>query len=739
MRQVLTDSLKNLQSPCKTLSSTPVATLYRFGPFRVDLVKRRLWRGGDLIPLTPKAFETLAALVTRAGAIVEKDDLLKIVWPDSFVEEATLAQNISTIRKALGDTSDTPRYIATVPRRGYQFLATVESTVEDPTNRTEAEPAIGVSALHPSRAAGLGVLSWLGWVVAFAAIVAMVVIGIRGHAQPGPAAAVVFTISPPAGTTFSTTGGLLAVSPNGRNVAFLAMSGDGISRLWLRPLDSAVERALVGTEGASQPFWSADSGFLAFYGGGKLKKIEITSGLIQTICDPPSGSVPLAGTWSSNNDLLFGVSLQGIWRVSAAGGTPVQIVRDTRQGDASGWPSFLPDGRHFLYSISSSDPERAGIYVASLDSNERVRLQATHSSAQYSSSGHLVFVKDGALVAQVFDGAGRVFGNPQPVADQVAFNLGTGRGTFSISNTGVVAYRAVTATQLMRFNRTGQTEGPIGTPGGYLQFSMSPDAARIAASRTDTATRTADIWTIEVADGTERRLTFDPSSETYPLWSPDGLRIVFKSDRLGRPGLYEKAVLGGPDQIVVSSEGAIFPQDWLSDGHLMFRRAVEPTRGELWSVAPALHAIPAPLPHFAVNETQARLSRDGRWLGYVDYDTGQSSVRVRPPRSTQVHERISIGIGREPRWRMDGKELFYLSPDRSLMSIDVDSSSTFRYSPPRRLFQTQALEPSGINGGQSYDITPDGQHFVVKVAASLSPITVVVNWPSATLAARNSK
>jgi DNA-binding winged helix-turn-helix (wHTH) protein len=246
--------------------------VYEFGPFRLDSAKRRLWRDGEIVPLTPKALETLIVLVSRAGAVVEKDELLKSVWPDTFVEEATLAQNVSTLRKALGETSETPTYISTVPRRGYRFLSNVTDGVAGSVKEAAA-PDATISAL-PITTSRSQTKSRL-WAVAVAGAVLSVIvaIGVRAiRGKPEILTPVVFTIWPPEGSRFSTSGGFMAVSPDGRHVAFVATDLEGTDRLWTRSIASPVPRPLAGAEGAFQPFWSADSKFIAFFADGKLKK-----------------------------------------------------------------------------------------------------------------------------------------------------------------------------------------------------------------------------------------------------------------------------------------------------------------------------------------------------------------------------------------------------------------------------------------------------------------------------------
>jgi DNA-binding winged helix-turn-helix (wHTH) protein/Tol biopolymer transport system component len=722
---------------------------YQFGPFRLDTTKRRLWRGDELVPLTTKAFETLLVLVMRAGAVVEKDDILKAVWPNTFVEEATLAQNISTLRKALGDTSETPTFIATVPRRGYRFLEPVTKGLErSRTPSSESPFSITGPALIGDRAPAdvntatatqqISVTSgktrerfWMALSMALTLVLLVTIdFGTMRRSSP-PAEPVAFTISPPEGHRFSTSGSFLAVSPDGRSIVFVATSAEGLDRLWIRAMGSPVEHPLAETEGASQPFWSQDSRVVGFFAGGKLKKVDVALDAVQTVCSVPEGSQPLGGTWNTSDDILFSSIRYGILRVPASGGTPTPLISKTGEQDSVLWPQFLPDGRHFLYVVGrGTRSDQAGIYMGALDSSDRTRVVAARSYAMYSPSGFLLFIQDGSLVAQPFDAVNnRVTGDPMPIADQAAFNLGSGRGTFSLSRNGVLAYRTVGDTALFWFDRAGKSLGSVGSVGPYLQFSVSPDNMRVAAARLDPQTGRSDIWIIDGTTGAERRLTFDGSRATRPVWSRDGSSIAFASARRGRQETYKKALSGnGPEERLVSSDTSVVLDDWSRDGRVLFHQWNLKPKGN-FSLLAGGDATPVRLPYLALDESSGRISPDGRWLAYVGWEIGRG-VYVRPLQSADSRWQIasSSGLEAEPRWRGDGRELFFLSSDLSLMAADIESVPAFRAGSARRLFRTQAVAPSGLTGQMAYDVTSDGQRFLVKVPASFSPITLVVNW-----------
>jgi eukaryotic-like serine/threonine-protein kinase len=578
-----------------------------------------------------------------------------------------------------------------------------------------------------------------GWIAASVIFLFSLFALARGQTHSSPPLPIAFTIAPRSGTSFSTSGSFLAISPDGRQLAFIATGADGIDRLWIRPLDSTTEHLVAGTEVALQPFWSADSRFVAFFAEGQLKKLDVARGLIDRICDVPPGGEPMAGTWNAAGDVLFAVSGRGIWRVAAGGAEPKLIIPIGPAGEYARWPYFLPDGHHYLFTLLNGEPDRAGIYVAALDSTERTRVLASRSSTGYADSGHLFFVQDGTLVAQPFDVATfKVTGKPTEIAPQLAYNVRTGRGTFSVSHGGILAYRTISDTRLTWVDRDGHALGTIGGPGAYLQFSLSANDSHVATARLDPLTGTSDIWTINIADGAEQRVTFDPSSDGYPLWSPDSSRIIFSSNRHGVWELYDRAANGvGAERQLIALRRGMWPADWLPDGRLMIEERLEGGNTGLRLVTPDGGESESMFDLGQFTVTPFRSSRDGRWLAYSSYDSGSgaNSVYVRSVTSPDGGRRIAAG--QEPRWRADGRELYYLAPDLSIMAVDVEPGADFHVGAPHLLFQTQ-MKGSGVIGQQAYDVTSTGQRFLVKMPVSLSPITVLVNWPQQLSRVENS-
>jgi Tol biopolymer transport system component len=440
---------------------------------------------------------------------------------------------------------------------------------------------------------------------------------------------------------------------------------------------------------------------------------------------------PLTGTWSEAGDILFGSVRDGIYRVPASGGTQELFVRKTPEDIAVLWPQFLPDGRHFLYVVTSRRTERAGIYAGSLDSGSARRVAATRSYAVYVPDGFLLFIQDGTLVAQPFDAATlRASGKPIPVADRVAFNVGNGRGVFGASSSGVLAFRRASAAQLVWFDRDGNRLGRVGPAGEYLHFALSPDNTHIAAARLDPRTGTSDIWIIDVADGNARRLTFEGARAAHPLWSRDGAAILFASDTSGRREIRKVVLNGQRDELVFSSKNSAIPADWSPEGNLLFYQWDHNTKQNFSLVSLGKSTAPMPLPYLGADESSGRISPDGRWLVYGTWESGWT-VYVRPLQSSEGRWQLSAPgtVEPQPQWRGDGREIYFVADDLSLMAADVNAEHAFRLGPARRLFRTTLIAPSGMTGN-AYDVTSDGRRFLLKLPVETPSISVVVEWAS---------
>ena len=520
-----------------------------------------------------------------------------------------------------------------------------------------------------------------------------------------------------------------ALSPDGRLMTFVVGSEDN-ARLWIRALDSATPYPLTGTDGAEGPFWSPDSRFIAFGAGGKLRKIAVSGGAVHTVCD---ARVVLGGTWNRDDVIVFTPNNRmPLYRVPAAGGepTPVTALDRSLGHNTHRWPHFLPDGRRFLYLARSSRPENSGIYVGSLDSTASTRVLNAESKTAYAEPGYLLFARDRELLAQPFDARTlQLKGEAVQVLEDVLYNRSDSYAWFSVADHGEMAYQtsaALPRSTLAWFNRAGRRLEPSSTLQDTEEPSLSMDGKRVAVTRWMGTSR--DIWLIDLERGNSR-VTTEPSGDLMPVWSPDGNSIVFASNRDGPSDLYRMASSGtGHAELLVKSSSVKHPSDWSLDGAVIVYESNDPkTSWDLWTVSLRSGGRTTVFLQTEFAEGHGRLSPDGRWMAYVSNESGTNEVYVRPFPPSSGKSKISAAGGTEPRWRRDGKELFYVAPDRKLMSVSVQAASTLRTSVPKALFDTHMSQ----NGEWGYDVTPDGQRFVISVPvgdATPAPISIILNW-----------
>jgi Tol biopolymer transport system component/predicted Ser/Thr protein kinase len=603
-----------------------------------------------------------------------------------------------------------------------------------------AEPPVRAAASRPA----------LAWAVAGLAILAASGLAFVHLGEPASAPPEVgrFQILPPAKTTFSNA---LLLSPDGRKVAFTT-TGEGGNLLWVRAVDTVPARVVAPWTNNPVPFWSPDSRFLAYQQDGKLKKVDVAGGPPVTLSDAPLAFA--GGAWSPDNVIVFADRAGGLMQVSAGGGIPAPLTRlDTKAGEAShALPSFLPDGRHFLYLRRSASAERTGVYVGSLDATPEQQaasiLVATTFAAVYAAApdpragttrgGFLLFVRDSTLMAQPFDPDTRTLsGEPVPIADNLG-GTAYGLAPFSASSTGTLVYRGgggvgMAQSQLTWYDRQGTVAGTVGQPGAYNSIALSPDGTRAAVERNSGAAG-SDLWLLETSkDGKAERFTFDSGSETSPVWSPDGARIVYTSNRDGGFNFYWKLSNGaGNEDLLFKSAEQKAPSDWSRDGGTLVYSSVNAS-SQIDVVTLPLEGQRKPQVFLGspFSEYHGRLSPDGRWMAYESNEAGRLEVYVQPfpPSAERAGKHLlSIGGGIEPLWRRDGKELFYLS-GRAIMAVDVDTGAVFKSGTPRKIFEGNF---GGINGGgYRWDVAADGKRFLMKAAgdaAAQEPITLILNW-----------
>ena len=587
---------------------------------------------------------------------------------------------------------------------------------------------------HPSRT-GRERIAWAAAALATAA--ALLSFVTRGPARvPIDQVSIAFEFQPPDGTAFQGSGGnaaapFPAVSPDGRSVAFqIIRSGQAV--LAIRDLASLETRLVAGSEGSVSPSWSSDSRSLVFLAAGKLKRFDIGGGPPRALTDIATQVFGM--TWNAE-DILLGNGSGTILRVSASGGPPVSLTRLAADETGHLWPDFLPDGRRFLYV---SSPSR-NLYLASLDGGESRRLFNADSKVLYS-DGYLVFLRDGTLMAQEFDAASaELRGQPQSVAAGVAFNQGTGNAAFSISDSGVLAYRSGVGrspTNLVWLDRAGKRIGQI--PGEFddRQVDLAPDDERVAVDRFESSGGTArDIWIIDSRRGTSTRWTSEPSDDCCPIWSPDGLRIVFPSLRAGQRHIYEGLVdsSGSPSPVLETPLNK-FPKDLSRDGRYLVYELNE-TNGnlrDLWILPLFGDRQPRALVSTRAEESDGRFSPDGNWLAYSSNQSGRNEVYLqRIDAEVGARLQVSVDGGYFPRWRGDGRELFYVTPDRMMATVTVELGNRPALGVPRQLFKVAISDPNLQPFTSKYDVSRDGQRFIVHELINQDEresLTVVVNW-----------
>jgi len=723
--------------------------LYEFGPFRLDVAEHLLLRDGEAVPLPPKAFDLLLVLIEHHGHLIEKDELLKAVWPGIFVEEVNLSYNVSLIRKALGEGENGQRFIETVPKRGYRFVGNVREIEESALPTTEEPPGsedIINSEPSDKPIASLAVLSErvgkrerLAWIVSGVFALAAMISTIGYFRQsPVEVRSIRAFIPPPENARFHFSGkfsGPVVVSPNGRYLAFVASTPDGKSLIWVRPLNALKAQPLAGTEGGYNPFWSPDGQWLGFFSGTMLKKIKVSGGPIFKLCD--LDATANVGTWGSGEVIIFAINYSGpLYRVSASGGVPSAATKlDESKSEVNHqFPYFLPDGRHFLYLATQglgADKMSAGIFVASLDNQVRKLLLPNSSNIAYG-SGYLLFNQNKALMAQPFDVKRlELTGDAFPIVDQIGPN--STRAVFSVSENGVLVYQAdiaVAGLQLVWFDRKGKRLGVLGDQLSYGGADLSPDGKKVAVAIMDTQLDRHDIWIYDVAHGSRTRFTLDSAPGVVPLWSPDGSRIIYCSNRKGPLDLYQKAANGaGSEEVLLESNLTKFPTSWSRDGRyvLYFTSGDPKTKVDIWVLPMFGERKPYPFLHKETMEYHGEFSPDGRWVAYVSDESGEHEVYVTPFPGPGGNQQVSIAGGGTPRWRGDGKELFYLAADNKLMAAEVNiKGSALEIGAVRPLFETHtALQ------GRDYDVSADGQRFLVNTLVEekgSSPLNLVVNW-----------
>jgi eukaryotic-like serine/threonine-protein kinase len=556
-----------------------------------------------------------------------------------------------------------------------------------------------------------------------------------------------FAVLPPGGGVFSGQWGAtvpvpqFALSPNGRFLVFAAATAGGRPTLWLRKIDELQARALPGTENPSYPFWSFDGRSVGFFSGGKLKRILVEGGIVQDVADVLD---PQGGTWGPDGTILFGTAGSNIYRVSSTNGTVTSAteLNTLRDEGSHRWPHFLPDGHHFLFTVRSGLAEQRGVYVGSLDGKtKKLLVMSVVSNCLYVTPGYLLYFDNGTLLGQTFD-VNRLELTGRPFAIENIGLSSAGYGAVTATDSGMLAYAnsILQNGRLMWFDRGGRSVGSIPMePGDYADFRLSPDEKRLIASLVDVKSGAPDMWQADLTRLSTSRFTYGPLINASAVWSPDGDQVIFRTNRKGLIELYRKAAAGGGNEEPVLDEAAsraagmqstvnLAPSDWSTDGqYILFSAPSQGSGFDLWLLRLA-DRRPVNFLSLPSDQMHGNFSPNGQLVAYSSDESGRFEVYVETFPRSEWKQKVSINGGFEPRWRHDGREIYYLSEDQKLMAVSVASDRAFGV--PKLLFQTRA--PSGAKAFRTnYVPSLDGQRFLIN-AQTEEPaaihITVVLNW-----------
>ena len=715
-----------------------------FGPFEYESLSGDLRKYGNRVRLQGKPLQILGILLDQPGQVVSRDELQRHLWEGTtFVDfEQGLNTAVNKLRQALGDSADQPRYVETVPGRGYRFIAPVQH------NSGKATLEIAPTPIRPERGRRKQAKWWMPWAAGLAlAPVALCAYWLTVRAGPAEALKTTrFTVAPPAG--FALEAGAsrqsFALSADGSRLAFTAMDSSGAFSAFVRDFNSLDSRLIPESAGAHTLFWPADGRSLFLTVKGQLRRESLEGNAHLVLSESPS--FLFAGAWLSPEKLLLSTN-HGSFVVPSSGGT----LQPTKF--AYPWPQILPDGEHILYVEWNPQARLQRARLARLDEPGIVKdLVESDSRVVYApsavrrESGYLMYVRAGNLVARPFDPRTlSVTGEAMPVASRIYSFNPTGAADFSVSNNGSIAYFAYTSrSQLVWVDREGRQVGAIGPADVNVKAGrLSPDGQKLVTAIFDVERGAQDLWVFDVKTNTGRRLTLDPGLRDAPVWSPDSKTLAFLHAVGGRRPQIHFRGLGEKDvEEAMPSDSFQAPLDWSPDGRFIafantgIPRLASETQGDVWLIDRANGRKSAPLLNTPFHEANATFSPDGKWLAFTSNESGRPEVYIQAFQSLEtpgmVGERyvVSRAGATALRWRRDGKELFYLGFDGRIQAVPVKLSTKPQFGDATPLFAISSEARAAIHSMEGFDVSADGRRFVIPVVSSAEApsLVVVQNW-----------
>ncbi|MBS4027913.1 MAG: serine/threonine-protein kinase [Ignavibacteriales bacterium] len=535
-------------------------------------------------------------------------------------------------------------------------------------------------------------------------------------------------------------GGQIAISPDGHTITFVAVDSSGKSSLWIRPMNALNATMFSGTEGAATPFWSPDNRYIGFFADGKLKKIEADGGPPFSICDVVTAR---GASWNQYGIIVLPLDqLGGISQVSDAGGTPTIITTldSTRNEQTHRYPFFLPDGKNFLYlartTASGSGSALDAICIASVDGKLNKRILPGVSNATFA-AGHLLYMRENTLMAHAFDpDALELKGDAFPIVESVEFSTRFSVATFSVSQTGILVYQGKSQSstpELVLVNPSGKILNSFGQPEIFVNAKLSNDCKNIVMDLYEVSARNADLWLLDIERNVRTRFTFDAAVDFNPVWSPDGSRVFFSSNRKGKQNIYEKISNGAAnEQLLIESGLNKFVTDISPDGKFtLFNSDDLKNETDIWVLPFSGERKPTPLIATEFDESNATFSRDMKWIAYQSNESGKNEVYVRPFPVADAKWQVSTNGGGAPRWNDNGKEIFYGSNGKIMLAEVNGSGSTFVVGKVREHFDPAVLGNEVVGNNTLLDISGDGQKILMSILRgrqSSAPLTIVTNW-----------